>query len=110
MGAFEPHAGDRPESFGSTARHSFSPGPERGPALRRAGGVKLAHALPIWRLPSGAALQTLPALMRAGLVPEVEPNQPLSIASHLTDPMVPQEWWISRSASIAPSRPAPASR
>ena len=27
--------------------------PGAGPALRRAGGVKLANALPVWRLPSG---------------------------------------------------------
>ena len=69
--------------------------PGAGPALRRAGGVKLATALPIWRLPSDAAVLALPALMRAGLVPEVEPNQPLSFANHLTDPMVPQEWWVA---------------
>lgn len=69
--------------------------PGAGPALRRAGGVKLATALPIWRLPSGPALRALPALMRAGLVPEVEPNQPLGVATHLTDQMVPQEWWVA---------------
>jgi hypothetical protein len=69
--------------------------PGAGPALREAGGVKLASALPIWRLRSGAALRALPSLMRAGLIPEVEPDQPLSFANHLTDPMVPQEWWIA---------------
>jgi hypothetical protein len=68
--------------------------PGAGPALRRAGGVKLASALPIWRLPSGPALRTLPALLRAGLVREVEPNQPMSAMNHFTDPLVPQEWWI----------------
>src|SRR5688500_10008682 len=51
--------------------------PGAGPALRRAGGVKLAHALPVWRVPSGAAVRALPALMRAGLVPEVAPDHPL---------------------------------
>jgi Subtilase family len=69
--------------------------PGAGPALRRAGGVKLAHALPIWRLPSDAAVQALPALMRAGLVPEVAPNHPLKLTNHLADPLVPQQWWIS---------------
>jgi hypothetical protein len=71
--------------------------PGAGPALRRAGGVKLANALPIWRLRSGPALRALPALMRAGLVPEVEPDQPLSLAGHLTDPLVVNgmEWWPS---------------
>ena len=71
--------------------------PGAGPALRRAGGVKLANALPIWRLPSGPALRALPALMRTGLVPEVEPDQPMSLANHLTDPLVVNgmEWWPS---------------
>jgi hypothetical protein len=34
--------------------------------------------------------------MRANLVTEVEPNQPMALENHLTDPMVPQEWWISQ--------------
>ena len=33
--------------------------------------------------------------MRAGLVPEVEPDQPLSLANHLTDPLFLTEWWPS---------------
>jgi hypothetical protein len=71
--------------------------PGAGPVLHRAGGVKLANALPVWRLPSGPALRALPALMRAGLVPEVEPDQRLSLANHLTDPMFVNglEWWPS---------------
>ncbi len=69
--------------------------PGAAPALRRAGGVRLAKTLPVWRLPSGPALRALPALMRAGLVPEVEPDQPLSLANHLTDPMVGLQWWPS---------------
>lgn len=71
--------------------------PGAGPALRRAGGVKLANALPVWRLPSGPGLRALPTLMRAGLVPEVAPDQPLSLANHLTDPLVVNglEWWPS---------------
>ena len=69
--------------------------PGAAPALRRAGGVRLAKTLPVWRLPSGPALRALPALMRAGLVPEVEPDQPLSLANHLTDPMVGRQWWPS---------------
>ncbi len=69
--------------------------PGAGPALRRAGGVKLASALPIWRLPSGPALRALPALMRAGLVPEVAPDHPLRLVNHVTDPLVGQQWWIA---------------
>lgn len=71
--------------------------PGAGPALRRAGGVKLADALPVWRLRSGPAVRALPPLMSAGLVPEVEPDQPLSLANHLTDPLFlnGMEWWPS---------------
>jgi hypothetical protein len=71
--------------------------PGAGPALRRAGGVKLANALPVWRLHSGPALRALPALMRTGLVPEVEPDRPLTLANHLGDPYVLNglEWWPS---------------
>ena len=68
--------------------------PGAGPALRRAGGARIASVQPIWRLPSGRALHVLPALMRAGLVREVEPDQPFDVANHLGDPMVVQEWWI----------------
>jgi len=59
--------------------------------LRRAGGVRIATALPIWRLRSGHALRVLPRLMRDGLVREVDPDRPLS---HLTEPLEGQEWWI----------------
>ena len=48
-----------------------------GPALRKAGGVKLANALPIWRVPSGPALRVLPGLMRSNLVSVVAADQPL---------------------------------
>ncbi len=68
--------------------------PGAGPALRRAGGVKLASVLPIWRLPSGPALRILPRLLAANLVREVEPDQPLAATSQFTDPMAPDEWWI----------------
>jgi hypothetical protein len=84
--------------------------PGAGPALRRAGGVKLATALPVWRLSTRAALRVLPGLLRAGLVREVEPDQQLVPLSHLTDPLVPQQWWVSavgadRAEPPAPSRP-----
>ena len=68
--------------------------PGAGPALRRAGGVKLASVLPIWRLASGPALRMLPGLLSRGLVSEVEADQPVQPADQYTDPMVPQEWWL----------------
>jgi len=84
--------------------------PGAGPALRRAGGVKLATALPVWRLPSRAALRVLPGLLRAGLAREVAPDQPLSRLSHTTDPLYAQEWWapavgFDRAEPPGPSRP-----
>ncbi len=71
--------------------------PGAGPALRRAGGTRIASALPIWRLRTPAALRVLPGLLRANLVRDVEPNQPLPVASHLAqgDPLLQYEWWIS---------------
>jgi hypothetical protein len=71
-------------------------GPGAGPALRRAGGVRIATALPIWRLRSGSALRVLPGLMRDGLVREVDPDRPLTLANHLDprDELIPSEWWI----------------
>jgi hypothetical protein len=68
--------------------------PGAGPALRRAGGMRIATVLPIWRLRSGPALRVLPGLMHDGLVREVDPDRPLSLPNHLTEPMVGQEWWI----------------
>ena len=70
--------------------------PGAGPALRRAGGVRIASALPIWRLRSRAALRVLPGLLRAGVVGDVEPDQPLALSHHLEagDPLIANEWWI----------------
>jgi hypothetical protein len=69
--------------------------PGSGPALRRAGGVKLATALPVWRLDRRAALRVLPGLLRAGLVSQVEPDHPLTPLNHLTDPKIVsgEQWW-----------------
>jgi hypothetical protein len=81
--------------------------PGAGPALRRAGGRRIASALRIWRLPSRAAVRALPALMRAGLVREAEPNQPMTIENQYTDPMVPQEWWIPQIGADRAEPPGP---
>ena len=66
--------------------------PGAGPALRRAGGEKIASALPIWRLPTRPALQVLPGLLRSGLVSEVAPDQPLSTLQ--APPAEGTDWWI----------------
>jgi subtilisin family serine protease len=65
--------------------------PGAGTALRRAGGVKIATALPVWRVPSGSALRVLPGLVRDGLVAELSADQPLST---FDEPLQYQEWWL----------------
>ena len=81
--------------------------PGAGPALRRAGGVKIATALPVWRVPSRSALQVLPGLIRDGLVADVSADQPLST---FDEPLQPSEWWIpavgaDRAVSPGPGKP-----
>jgi hypothetical protein len=79
--------------------------PGAGPALRRAGGVKLTNRLPLWRVPSRAALQVLPELLRADLVSEVAANQPLSTLR----PPQPEgsDWWIPVVGANAVAAPGP---
>ena len=81
--------------------------PGAGPALRRAGGVKIATALPVWRVPSRGALQVLPGLVRDGLVSEVSADQPLST---FEEPLQRFEWWIpavgvDRAVAPGPGKP-----
>jgi hypothetical protein len=66
--------------------------PGAGPALKRAGGEKIASALPIWRVPTRSALVVLPGLLRSGLVTEVTPDQPLPTLQ--TPPAEGTDWWI----------------
>lgn len=66
--------------------------PGAGPALREAGGVKIASALPIWRVPTRSALQVLPGLLRADLVSEVTPDQTLSTLE--APPPEGTDWWV----------------
>jgi Subtilase family len=65
--------------------------PGAGPALRRAGGVKIATTLPVWRVPSRSALRVLPGLVRDGLVGDLSADQPLST---FAEPFESREWWI----------------
>jgi subtilisin family serine protease len=81
--------------------------PGAGPALRRAGGVKIATALPVWRVPSRAALQVLPGLIRDGLVSDVSADRPLST---FEEPLQHAEWWIpavgaDRAVAPGPGKP-----
>jgi subtilisin family serine protease len=81
--------------------------PGAGPALRRAGGVKIATALPVWRVPSRSALRVLPGLVQNGLVAEISADQPLSTYA---EPLEPLEWWIpvvraNQAVAPGPGRP-----
>ena len=66
--------------------------PGAGPALRRAGGEKIASSLPVWRVPTRPALQVLPGLLRSDLVSEVTPDQTLSTLE--APPAEGTDWWI----------------
>ena len=68
--------------------------PGAGPALRRAGGEKLATTLPIWRVPSRSALRVLPGLLRSNLVAEVTADQPLATFAVPAPPPEGTDWWI----------------
>ena len=69
--------------------------PGAGPALRKAGGVKLANALPIWRVPSRSALRVLPGLIRSNLVSVVTADQPLLPMATPPPPAEGTDWWIA---------------
>jgi subtilisin family serine protease len=61
----------------------------------------------VWRVPSRAALQVLPGLIRDGLVSDVSADQPLSA---LDEPLQYAEWWIpavgvDRAAAPGPGKP-----
>ena len=59
--------------------------------LRRAGGVRIARSLPVWRLPSRSALRM------TRLVDVIEPDRFIPTATHFAsgDPLVPTQWWIA---------------
>src|SRR5262245_44249737 len=67
--------------------------PGAGPALRQAGGEKIASALPIWRVPTRPAQKVLPGLLRSDLVSEVAPDQPLTTLDQQPPPEG-TDWWI----------------
>ena len=101
---------------GSTLAHELAPyraglvlaKPGAGPALREAGAVKIASALPIWRVPTRSALQVLPGLLRSDLVSEVTPDQPLSTLQ--TPPAEGTDWWIPFVHADGAVPPGPESR
>lgn len=77
--------------------------PSAQAALRRAGGVRIAHSLPVWRIPTGAATKLAP---QADLV---EPDRPLVADNHFAsgDTLVANEWWINPIGANAAEPPGP---
>ncbi|HET7856104.1 MAG TPA: S8 family serine peptidase [Gaiellaceae bacterium] len=59
-------------------------------ALRRAGAVRLAQTLSVWRVRSRTAMRIAP------LAELVEPDRPLAVSDHFGagDPKVGEQWWI----------------
>jgi hypothetical protein len=59
--------------------------------LRRAGAVRIARSLPVWRLSSRSALRV------TRLVDVIEPDRFISTLTHFSsgDPLVPTQWWIA---------------
>jgi hypothetical protein len=59
--------------------------------LRRAGAVRIARSLPVWRLSSRSALRVAP------FVDVIEPDRFIPTATHFSsgDPLVPTQWWIA---------------
>jgi hypothetical protein len=83
--------------------------PGAAQALRRAGAVRIARALPIWSLRRRSATRVVPELMRAGLVTSSQPDRPLPPESWLgaSDPLLPGEWWIPVIRADAATPPGP---
>jgi hypothetical protein len=75
-------------------------------ALRKAGAVRVATALPVWRVGSRAALRLAP---HAELV---EPDRYLGPGTHLAagDPLLPTQWWIAPIGADRAEPPGPGKR
>jgi hypothetical protein len=72
-------------------------------AVRRAGGLRIARSLPIWRVRSGTALELAP------LAELVEPDRMLAVENHFGagDPLVATEWWIGPIGANGAEPPGP---
>ena len=68
--------------------------PGAGPALRKAGGAKLANALPIWRVPAARRSVFFAGLIRSNLVSVVAADQPL-LPMATPPPAEGTDWWIA---------------
>jgi hypothetical protein len=80
--------------------------------VRAAGGELISPSLNVWHLPSAAARRLAPALAVAGVLLEVEPDRPLRRAGHFDagDPLLPDQWWLSRIGADRAEPPGPGVR
>ena len=73
--------------------------------LRRAGAVRIAYSLPVWRLTSRSALRVAP------FADLVEPDRFIRTATHFSsgDSLVPTQWWVAPIGAGTVEPPAPGS-
>ena len=79
-------------------------------ALQAAGGTLVSSALRIWKVPGPAATLLVPRLDAAGTVRAVEPDRVMLrpyARRDVTDPLVPQEWWIPAVGADSVVAPGP---
>jgi len=77
--------------------------------LRETGAVLVSKRLRIWRLSSPAAQRLVPKLAVAGALREFEPDFPRTSQNHgnANDPLLPQQWWLSRIGADRVDAPGP---
>src|SRR5918999_249951 len=83
--------------------HALVLAPGRDSELRRAGGMRIANLLPVWRLPSRAAVRLAP------LAEHVVADRFLPTAAHFSsgDPRLPEQWWIDQVGASGVEPPGP---
>jgi hypothetical protein len=105
-----------PRELASLARYPHTlvqldrtPGLAAEARLRRAGAVVVSKRLRIWRVPSRAAQRVVPGLAVAGVLREFEPDFPRLAQNHgsANDPLLPQQWWLSRIGADRVDAPGP---
>jgi subtilisin family serine protease len=77
--------------------------PRAAKELGRLGAVRIARAVPVWRVPSRSALRV------ARLADLVVPDRFIPTATHFNsgDPRVPEQWWINAIGAGSVEPPGP---
>jgi len=78
-------------------------------SLQAAGAVRVSSRLRLWRVPSGAAQRLVPRLAVGGVLDDFEPDFPRWSHNHgrANDPLLPQQWWLSRVGADRVDAPGP---